>query len=89
MPPEPESDLAAERPGARKADEVWLETLRRLTPEKKLKAVFDAWEFGFNLRVAGVKLRFPGLKEDEARRRAVAEMVECHKKSSWRKSPLF
>jgi len=72
-----------------RAHEVWLETLRRLSPEKKLKAVFEAWEFGFHLRVAGVRLRFPGLEEDEARRRAVAEILECHKKSSWRKSPPF
>ena len=72
-----------------RADEVWLETLRRLSLERKFKVLIDAWEFGFDLRVAGVKLRFPGLTEDEARRRAVAEMVACHKKNSWRKSPLF
>jgi hypothetical protein len=73
----------------KRADEVWLETLRRLSFERKFKVLIEAWEFGFDLRVAGVKLRFPGLTEDEARRRAVAEMVECHKKNSWRKSPLF
>jgi hypothetical protein len=73
----------------KRADAVWLETLRRLSPERKLKALFEAWEFGFSLRVAGVKIRFPDLTEDEARRRAVAEMLECHKKNSWRKSPLF
>ena len=72
-----------------RADEVWLETLRRLSLERKFKVLIDAWEFGFDLRVAGVKLRFPGLTEDEARRRAVAEMVACHKKNSWSKSPLF
>ena len=89
MSPERESDVAHEGPAARKAAEVWLETLRRLTPERKLKVLSEAWEFGFRLRVAGVKLRFPALTEDEARRRAVAEMVECHKKNSSRKSPLF
>jgi hypothetical protein len=68
--------------------EVWLEALRRLSPERKFAALVDAWRFGFELRVAGVKLRFPELSDDEARRRAVAEMVACHKKNSWRKSPL-
>ncbi|MEE9457227.1 MAG: hypothetical protein V3W11_08770 [bacterium] len=72
-----------------RADEFRLEALRRLSPERKLRVLFDIWEFGFHLRVAGVKLRFPELTEDEARRRAVVEMVECHKKNSWRKSPLF
>ncbi len=76
-------------PMTKRADEVWLETLRRLTLERKFKVLIEAWEFGFDLRVAGVKLRFPDLTEDEARRRAVVEMVECHKKNSWRKSPLF
>ncbi|MEE8639300.1 MAG: hypothetical protein V3T41_02710, partial [bacterium] len=61
----------------------------RLSPERKFKVLIEAWEFGFDLRVAGVKLRFPDLTEDEARRRAVVEMVECHKKNSGRKSPLF
>lgn len=83
------NEVANEGPAARKADEVWLETLRRLSFERKFKVLIEAWEFGFDLRVAGVKLRFPGFTEDEARRRAVAEMVECHKKNSWRKSPLF
>jgi hypothetical protein len=69
--------------------EVWLETLRRMSPERKFAALVDAWRFGFELRVAGVKLRFPELADDEARRRAVAEMVECHRKNSSRKSPLF
>ena len=73
----------------KRADEVWLETLRRLSPERKFSVLVEAWAFGFDLRLAGVKLRFPGLTEDEVRRRAVAEMVECHKKNSWRKSPLF
>ncbi len=72
-----------------RADEVWLETLRRLSPERKFRVLVKAWEFGFKLRVAGVKLRLPALTQDEARRRAVAEMVECHKKNSYRKSPLF
>jgi hypothetical protein len=72
-----------------RADEFWLETLRRMAAERKLRAVFDAWAFAFELRVAGVKLRFPDFTEKEARHRAVAEMVECHKKNSSRKSPLF
>jgi hypothetical protein len=75
--------------GSNRAREVWLETLRRLSLERKFAILVDAWRFGFELRVAGVKLRFPNLTEEEARRRAVAEMVACHKKNSWRKSPLF
>jgi len=88
MPPESEKHAAPERPAARKADQFRLEALRRMSPERKLRVIFDMWEYGFELRVAGVKLRFPEMSDDEARRRAVAEMVECHKKNSSRKSPL-
>lgn len=72
-----------------RANEFWRQTLRRMAPERKLRAVFDSWAFAFELRVAGVKLRFPDFTEREARRRAVAEIVECHRKNSSRKSPLF
>lgn len=71
------------------AEEFWLQTLRRLSPARRFRALIEMWAFGFELRVAGVKLRFPELTDDEARRRAVAEMVECHRKNSSRKSPLF
>jgi hypothetical protein len=80
----PERETAATR-----AHAVWLETLRRLSPERKFRVLVEAWQFGFELRLAGMKLRFPDLSDDEARRRAVAEMVECHRKNSSRKSPLF
>lgn len=75
--------------GSKRAREVWLETLRRLSLERKFRVLIDAWEFGFELRVAGVKLRFPNVTEEEARGRAVAEMVENHIKNSGRRSPLF
>ena len=89
MLPQSQTDGGNERPAARKAREVWLEMLRRLSPERKFGVLVGAWKFGFELRLAGVKLRFPQMTDEEARRRAVAEMVACHKKNSWRKSPLF
>ena len=72
-----------------RADEVWLETLRRMAPERKLEIVMDLMDEGFDLRVLGVRLRFPGLSEEEARRRATEEALTCLKKDSLRKSPLF
>jgi hypothetical protein len=44
---------------------------------------------GFDLRVLGVRLRFPEMTAAEARRRAKEEAIACLKKNSWRKSPLF
>jgi hypothetical protein len=72
-----------------RAREVWLETLRRLSLERKLEIVMDLMEEGFELRVLGAQLRFPESTEDGARRRAKEEAIACYKKSSSRKSPLF
>lgn len=71
-----------------RADEFWLETLRRMTPERKLEVVMDLMDEGFELRVVGVRLRFPKLNAGEARRRAAEEAIECMKSDSLRKSPL-
>jgi len=69
--------------------EVWLETLRRLSPERKLEIVMELMQEGFDLRVLGVRLRFPEMSEAEAARRAKEEAIVCLKKNSLRKSPLF
>lgn len=89
MLPQSQTDGGSERPAARKADAVWLETLRRLSPERKLEIVMDLMDEGFELRVLGVQLRFPEMTAAEAVRRAKEEAIACFKKNSLRKSPLF
>ena len=89
MLPQSQTDGGNERPAARKADEVWLETLRRLSLERKLEIVMDLMDEGFELRVLGVQLRFPEMTAAEAVRRAKEEAIACFKKNSLRKSPLF
>lgn len=72
-----------------RADEVWLAALRRLSLERKLEIVLDMMDEGFELRVLGVRLRFPDLSAAEAVERAKEEAVACFKQSCSRKSPLF
>jgi hypothetical protein len=71
-----------------RAEQVWLEALRRLPLERKLEIVMDLMDEGFELRVMGVKLRFPEMSEAEAVARAKEEAIACFKKNSLRKSPL-
>jgi len=59
-----------------------------MTPERKLEVVMDLMDEGFDLRVLGVRLRFPELSAREARKRAEEEAIECLKRDSLRKSPL-
>ncbi|HUU55908.1 MAG TPA: hypothetical protein VMW93_01080 [bacterium] len=75
--------------GSNRGREVWLETLRRLSLERKLEIVMELMEEGFELRVLGVRLRFPEMSEAEAVERAKEEAIACFKKNSLRKSPLF
>lgn len=49
-----------------RADEVRLAALRRLSLERKLEIVLDMMDEGFELRVLGVRLRFPDLSAAEA-----------------------
>lgn len=72
-----------------RAAEVWLETLRRLSPERKLEIVMALMDEGFELRVLGVRLRFPEMTAAVAVQRAKEEAIACLKKNSLRKSPLF
>jgi hypothetical protein len=75
--------------GSKRAREVWLETLRRLSLERKLEIVMELMQEGFELRVLGVRLRFPEMSEAEAVARAKEEAIACLKRNSLRKSPLF
>jgi hypothetical protein len=81
----------ARRPesAAARAHAVWLEALRRMTPERKLELVMELMDEGFELRVLGVRLRFPDMSEAEAVERAKEEAITCFRKNSLRKSPLF
>ena len=89
MLPQSQTDGTNDGPARAKADEVWLETLRRLSPERKLEIVMDLMDEGFELRVLGVRLRFPEMSEAKAVERAKEEAIACFKKNSLRKSPLF
>ncbi len=69
------------RPKPNSAREVHLGVLRRMTPEEKLDRVFEIAEFAFELKLVGVRLRYPNITHDEVRRTAVAEMIECHNRN--------
>ena len=74
--------------GNNRGREVWLETLRRLSPERKLEIVMELMQEGFELRVLGVRLRFPEMSEAEVVRRAKEEAIASFKRGCGRRSPL-
>ncbi len=54
------------------AMEVWLQCLRRMTPDEKLAAVFKMNQFARALAETGVRSRYPGASEREVFLRVAA-----------------
>jgi hypothetical protein len=47
------------------AREVVLGIYRRMSPEKKIELVFDAYRTGQLLSMAGIRMQYPSASEDE------------------------
>lgn len=60
-------------PKPRPNDERYLEILRRMTPEQRLRKAFELTEFTKSLALAGLRARRPG-DDDAALRRGLAAM---------------
>jgi hypothetical protein len=60
---------------------LYLEVLRKMTPEQKLLKVFELSEFSKALFIEGLRLRFPDATEDEFRRILFDRLEKCHNKN--------
>jgi len=63
-----------ERPNHR----LYIEILRRMTPEKRLLKAFELTEFSRQLFTAGLRKRFPELSEEEFRKKLLQRLDKCH-----------
>jgi len=59
------------------AKEVYLSTLRKLTPEQKLKKACDLSDFTKKLFISGLRKRFPDLSEPEFKQELVRRLMKC------------
>ena len=66
-----------ERPNHR----IYIETLRRMTPEERLLKAFELSEFGKELFLAGLRRRFPDLPEGRIRKIYLERMDKCHNRN--------
>jgi hypothetical protein len=57
---------------------LYIEALRRMTPEQRLKIAFELSEFGRQLFICGLRQRFPDLPEDEFRALLLERLAKCH-----------
>lgn len=69
-------------PKTRPNHQLYLEALRRLTPEQRLLKAFELTELSRELFRAGLRQRFPGADEAELQRIYLKRLERCHNRPS-------
>jgi hypothetical protein len=69
-------------PKPRPNHQLYLEALRRLTPEQRLLKAFELTELTHELLRAGVRQRFPDAGEDEVQRIYLERLIRCQNRAS-------
>jgi hypothetical protein len=59
----------------------YLEILRAMSPDEKLKKVFEMSAFAKALFLAGLRKRFPEATEEEIRRIYLKRQEKCHNRN--------
>jgi hypothetical protein len=60
---------------------IYLEILRRMTPEQKLNKAFELSEFSKSLFIQGLRERYPHLSEEEFHQLVLKRLELCHNRS--------
>lgn len=68
-------------PKARPNHRIYLQVLRRMTPEQRLRKAFELSELTRRLFARGLRMRFPDLSEDEFRTLLLDRLGKCHNRT--------
>jgi hypothetical protein len=60
---------------------IYIQALRRMTPEKRLLKAFELSEFSRGLFLEGLHRRFPGLSEEAIRKISLERVDKCHNRN--------
>jgi hypothetical protein len=60
---------------------MYIQVLRRMTPEQRLLKAFELSEFSRRLFAEGLRKRFPQLSEEEFRKLLLARLDKCHNRN--------
>jgi hypothetical protein len=66
-----------ERPNHR----IYIEALRRMTPEERLLKAFELSEFAKELFLAGLRSRFPDLPDERIKKIYLERIDKCHNRN--------
>jgi len=59
----------------------YLEILRRMTPEQRLRKAFELGEMGRELFRQGLRRRHPDLSDDEFEAQVRRRLIQCHNRN--------
>jgi 23S rRNA A2030 N6-methylase RlmJ len=62
-------------------DSMYLEVLRRMTPEQKLAKAFELSEMARQLFRQGLRERFPELSEEDFHKLYLERLARCHNRN--------
>ena len=60
---------------------LYIQTLRRMSPEARLRKAFELTEFTRQLFRTGLRRRFPALSGDELNKLLVERLIKCHNRN--------
>lgn len=76
------ADESLVAPKARPNHQLYLQALRRLTPEQRLLKAFELTEMSRALFRDGLRIRFPEASHDELERIYLERLEKCHNRRS-------
>ncbi|MFH1943558.1 MAG: hypothetical protein ABIL68_15760 [bacterium] len=60
---------------------IYIQVLRRMSPEKRLLKAFELSEFVRALFVHGLRKRFPNLSDEEFKKLLLERLDKCHNRN--------
>ncbi|NOX56516.1 MAG: hypothetical protein GXP27_19150 [Planctomycetes bacterium] len=60
---------------------LYLQILRRMTPEERLRKAFELSDFARSLFLQGLRRRFPDASEEQIRRIYLDRLSRCHNRN--------
>lgn len=58
--------------------QLYIQILRRMTPDQRLRKALELTELGRRLFADGLRHRYPNLREEEFRRLYLQHLAKCH-----------
>ena len=60
---------------------IYLDVLRRMTPEQRLLKAFELSDFSKKLFIHGLRKRFPDLSDEEFKTLLLKRLEKCHNRN--------